>query len=125
MLRHDETSLPDWCLAATVGFTRGLPTALATRRAGMILAYTVLTSSVLSGGLRADLFSPSLQASRQGARALGVEDTLPPAVELLKDMLEKAFGVSEAAPVFARLVEELDDEDRTAALQVFLRRTRP
>jgi hypothetical protein len=92
----------------------------------MILAYTVLTSSVLSGGLKADLFSPSLQASpRQAALALGVKDTLPTAVELLKDMREKALGISEAAPVFARLAEGLDDADRTVALQVFLRPPRP
>jgi hypothetical protein len=91
----------------------------------MILAYNVLTSSVLSCGLRAELFSPSLQASRQAALALGVKDTLSTTVELLKAMMEKVFGISEAAPVFARLAEGLDDADRTAALQVFLRPPRP
>lgn len=125
ILRHDETALPAWCAAATAGFARGLPAPVAAQRVGMILAYTVLTSSVLSGSLRADLFSPALQASRRAARAVGLGDTLPTAVEGLKDMMEDAFGIPEAGAAFARLAEELDVEDRTAALQVFLRPPRP
>jgi 5'-methylthioadenosine/S-adenosylhomocysteine nucleosidase len=125
VLRHDETALPAWCASATAGFARGLPAPVAAQRAGTILAYTILMGSVLSGGLRADLFSPSLQASRRAARALGLEDTLPPAVEVLKGMMEEAFGIAQTAPAFARLAEGLDAEDRTAALQVFLRPPRP
>lgn len=125
VLRHDETSLPAWCAAATTGFARGWPPALAAQRAGTILASTILTVSVLSDGLRDDLFSAYLQASRRAARALELEDTLPSAVEALKDMMEKAFGVPEAASAFARLAERLDADDRTAALQVFLRPSRP
>ncbi len=125
VLLHDETALPAWCSAATAGFARGLPTPLAAQRAGTILAYTVLMGSVLSGGLRADLFSPLLQASRRAARTLGLEDTLPAAVEVLKGMMEDAFGIPETGAAFAKLAEGLNAEDRTAALQVFLRPSRP
>ncbi len=125
VLRHDETSLPAWCAAAITGFARGLPTPVAAERAGTILAYTLLIGSVLSGGLRADLFSPLLQASRRAARALGLEDTLPIAVEVLKGIMEEAFGIPQTAPAFAKLAEGLEAEDRTAALQVFLRPPRP
>jgi hypothetical protein len=121
VLRHDEMSLPGWCAAATLGFARSWPAALATRRAGRILAFTVLMSFVQSSGLRADLFSPMLKASRPAARNLGLDDTLPAAVEALKETMEETFGVSQAAPIFAKLVEGLDTEDRTVALQVFLR----
>lgn len=125
VLAHDATLLPAWCAAATAGFARSLPTAVAAQRAGTILAYTILMGSVLSGGLRPDLFAPSLQTSRRAARVLGLEDTLPSAVEVLKDMMEDAFGVPEAGAAFARLAEGLDAEDRTAALRVFLRPPRP
>ena len=121
VLRHDETALPAWCAAATAGFARGLPAPVAAQRAGTILAYTVLIGSVLSGELRADLFSSSLQASRRAAHALGLGDTLPTAVEVLKGMMEEAFGIPQTASAFARLADGLDAEDRTAALQVFLR----
>jgi hypothetical protein len=121
VLRHDETSLPAWCAAATVGFARGWPAALGVRRAGQILAYTVLMGSILLGGWRADLFAPSLAASRRSASTLGLGDTLPTAVEVLKEMMEPMFGASEAASAFAKLAEGLDDADRTTALYVFLR----
>ena len=121
IFRYDETWLPGWCAAATLGFARGWPAALAARRAGRILAYTVLMTFVQSGGSRADLFSPMLEASRQAARDLGLGDTLPAAVEALKETMEETFGVSQTAPIFAKLVERLDAEDRAIALQVFLR----
>lgn len=124
-LRHDEASLPAWCAAATVGFARNWPTTLATQRAGRILAYTVLMSSILPGDLRPDLFLPLLQASRRGAYSLGLGDTLPAAVEVLKEMMEEAFGIPQTAPAFAKLAEGLESEDRTTALQIFLRPPRP
>lgn len=121
VLRHNETSVPAWCAAATLGFARGWPDALVARRAGRILAFTVLMSCVQSSGLRVDLFPLVLRAARQAARKLGVRDTLPIAVETLKETMEETFGVSQAAPIFAKLVEGLEAEDRTVALQVFLR----
>lgn len=125
VLHNAETSLPNWCAAATLGFSRNWPAALAARRAGRILAFTVLMSSIQSSGLRPDLFPPLLKTSRQAARTLGLGDTLPATVEALKETIEETFGVPRAAPIFAKLVEGLDVAERTAALQVFLRPPRP
>jgi hypothetical protein len=121
VLRHDATLLPAWCAAATVGFARGWPAALGLRRAGRILAYTIFKGFLVSGSWRADLFASSLEASRHAASTLGLGDTLPSAVEALKEMMEATIGVSEAAPAFAQLADGLDTADRTAALHVFLR----
>jgi nucleoside phosphorylase/tetratricopeptide (TPR) repeat protein len=121
VLAHEESLLPGWCAAAVLGFGRNWPPAIVTRRAGRVLAHTVLMSSVVSGELKVNLFSPLLAASRQVAQSLGGGDPLPAAVESLREMLEATVGAANTPQVFAKLVDGLDDVDRVAALRVFLR----
>jgi nucleoside phosphorylase/tetratricopeptide (TPR) repeat protein len=120
VLAHEESLLPGWCGAAVRGFGRNWPPAIVTRRAGRVLAHTVLMSSVISGELKVALFSSLLAASRQVAQSLGGGDPLPDAVGSLREMLEATVGVANTPQVFAKLVDGLDDADRVAALRVFL-----
>lgn len=120
ILAHDELLLPGWCGAAVLGFGRNWPPAIATRRAGRVLAHTVMMSSVITGELRVNLFSPLLAACRQAVQRIGGGDPLSAATESLREMLEATVGAANTPQVFSRLVDGLDGVDRVAALRVFL-----
>lgn len=124
VLAHEESLLPGWCAAAVLGFGRNWPPAIATRRAGRVLAHTMMMSFVISGELKVNLFSPLLGATRQGAQSLGGGDPLPAAVESLREMLEATIGAANTPQVFTKFVDGLEDADRLAALRVFLQPTR-
>ncbi len=120
VLTHEQSLLPGWCGAAIQGFSHGWPPAIVTRRAGRVLAHTMMMSSVVSEELKVALFSPLLKESRRVARSLGGDDALPAAAESLREMLEDTVGVANAAQVFAKLVDGLEGADRSVALKVFL-----
>lgn len=124
-LGKDEAMLADWCASAAVGVARSAPPTTAAHGIGTILAYTVWTGSLLAGELKVHLFPQLLAAVRQVSGYLGVGDPLPAAVEVLRDMLGDEVGPSYASQVFASLIEDLESEERTAALQTFLRPSRP
>lgn len=120
VLAHEQSLLPGWCGAAIMGFGHGWPPAIVTRRAGRVLAHTMMTSSVVSGELKVALFSPLLKESRRVVRSLGGDDPLPATAESLREMLEATVGVANASQMFAKLVDGLEGADRSVALQVFL-----
>lgn len=120
VLAHEQSLLAGWCGAAIMGFGHGWPPAIVTRRAGRVLAHTMMTSSVVSGELKVALFSPLLKESRRVARNLGGDDPLPAAAESLREMLEATVGVANASQMFAKLVDGLEGADRSIALKVFL-----
>jgi hypothetical protein len=124
VLKRDEAILPDWCAAAAIGFARSAPTQPVAQSVGAVLAYTLLTISLLAGELKTELFGPLLVASRQASQNWGGVDPLPAATEVLRDMLPVDVGKSNASQIFARLVEGLDPADRNIALQAYLRPSR-
>ena len=58
--------------------------------------------------------------SRRVAHILGGDDPLPATVESLREMLEATVGVANASQAFAKLIDGLEGEDRTIALNAFL-----
>jgi hypothetical protein len=125
VLDADESLLPDWCSAAIVGYGRSVSPVMATKAAGAVLAFTIITASLLSGELKVALVAPLLEASRTASQAIGAKDPLPAAAEVLRDGLETDIGSSNASQAFAKLVAGLDPADRDTALKVFLRPSHP
>lgn len=124
-LVKDEALLTDWCAAAAVGVARSAPPTTAAYSIGTVLAYTVWTGSLLAGELNVHLFPQLLAAVRQVSEYLGVGDPLPATAEVLRDMLGDEVGPSNASQIFASLIDDLNSDERTAALRVFLRPSRP
>jgi hypothetical protein len=125
VLGTDETLLPEWCSAATAGYIRSVPPVMAIKAAGAVLAFTLITASLLSGELKVTLFAPLLEASRAISLAMGTEDPLPSAAEVLRDILEADVGPLNTSQAFAKLVDGLHPADRNTALRVYLRPSRP
>lgn len=123
VLNTDETLLPEWCSAATAGYSRSVLPVVAAKASGVVLAFTITTASLLSGELKVALFAPLLEASRAISQALGSEDPLPSTAEVLRDILEAEIGPSNASQAFAKLVDGLRPADRNIALKAYLRPT--
>lgn len=121
VLGKDETLLPGWCAAAAVGSARSMPDKPVAQSVGTVLAYTLLTSSLLTEELKTALFYPLLAACRRASQSWGGADPLPAVAEVLRGMLPEEVGVSNASQVFAKLVDGLDPADRTIALKTYLR----
>jgi hypothetical protein len=119
LLAHEKSLLPGWCGAAILGFARSCPP-IVTRRAGRVLAHTVLMSSVMAQDLKDSLFPSLLTESRRVAQTLGGSDPLSATAETLREMLEATVGVANASQVFAKLIDGLEGEDRAIALKAFL-----
>jgi len=111
----DETLLAQWAEAAATGLAWASPPPARPRAIATLLAWTVLnkpTEAVLPALLDAG------QRVQQAAAPDG--DVLPPLVAILAETISQVEGPAKTGIVMTRLLGSLDEERRTAAMQLFL-----
>jgi nucleoside phosphorylase/predicted nucleic acid-binding protein len=111
----DDTSLVQWAEAAATGLAWASPPPARPRTIATLLAWTVLNKP-------SEAVVPALlDAGERVQKATAPEgDILPHFVAILADTISEVEGPAKTAIVMTRLLGSLDDERRTAAMQLFL-----
>ena len=103
----------DWAYAAALGAARA-------SHAPCDLPAMTLLSGFSSLDINPTHLPGLLAGVREAASHLECDDPLPTAARLLAQSLRRTFPEGEAGQAFVRLMSQLDPDDRTTALRVFL-----
>jgi hypothetical protein len=111
----DDASLVQWAEAAATGLAWAGPPPARPRAIATLLAWTILNNPTEA------LLPALLDAGQRVQKATAPDgDVLPHLVAILADTIGQVEGPAKTAIVMTRLLGSLDEERRTAAMQLFL-----